>query len=184
MSIEISGTRSLYNRLAKIEKSVDQKELIKKCVKVGSQVRIDWLKRTAEGKDRDLRSFKPYSTNYKKYKEKNKNTYRGVVDLAWRGMQGGMLSGMAVKILSDGALIYMNNADSNKIGSYQQNGTHATMIKPKTKKALKFPVADGFAFAKEVYLPGLPKRKFWGLSTKDKAKIRKYLFKYTVRTFR
>ena len=151
----MTGTRSLYKRLDKIEKSMDEKALVKKCVKVASQIRIDWYKRTTSGKDKNLKSFKPYSKNYKEYKSKNKNTYRGVVDLSWRGMQGGMLSGMAEKRISDGALIYMNNEDSNIIGPYHQNGTSK-----------------------------LPKRKFWGLSKKDNAKIKKYLFKDTVRAFR
>jgi phage gpG-like protein len=58
-----------------------------------------------------------------------------------------------------------------KIAPYHQYGTQPYIIRPRTKKLLRFKTAQGWAFARLVHHPGLPARPFALIQPEDETAL-------------
>jgi hypothetical protein len=135
-------------------------------VKIVSQIGTRIQNRTKRGKDMNRKSFTPYSLLTKISRNKNKRS-SGHVTLTYDSK---MLNSIVAKRRNSNTVaLFFASQEENDIAVWQHFGTNPYTITAKgnglaNKKA-------GLYFGKEVHHPGLPSRKFFGLSRRD----RKYL---------
>lgn len=95
----------------KINFSNVEKQLIDKREKqlrtLGSEIIVGIIKRTQSGKDKDLKTFKPYSKAYAKSKAK----YSSKVNLT---VSGNMLNSIDYKSIKNGLRFYFNANEEKK----------------------------------------------------------------------
>lgn len=75
------------------------------------------------------------------------------------------------KVAKQTAVIGINKRDRGLVSGVHQEGTSGYTITPKNKPRLVFETAQGTVYAKQVNHPGVPKREWFGFSTRVKPKL-------------
>ena len=109
------GFDKFQRKLKKMSKAVDDMD-DKTLMKVTGEVRNRIVKRTMRGRDSDMKSFKPYSTDYSKFRaKKGKKTGRPNLVMTFA-----MLGNMSFKKIRGGSMIHFTSTAQNDKAYWNQ----------------------------------------------------------------